>query len=244
MFKLEANHFFMHMQNISECFFFKNLHSSPKVGLKGKECHLLYTSFTENFNAHSWSYYLNLVPDNLQKEVQKYRRPQDKFNSLFGKLLIYVGYYLYFGKILNLSQLHRDKFGKPFLYDGELKFNISHSQDSVACLFGKGEVGLDMEAIRKIDINDFQKMFTSDEIKTIDKKGVLKFYEFWTIKEAVSKAIGKGFGANFLDIKINENYAEYENKVWYTNGFMLDKKYYALASEFQPSKLNVINVIF
>ncbi|MFD2035765.1 4'-phosphopantetheinyl transferase family protein [Belliella marina] len=100
-----------------------------------------------------------------------------------------------------------DIFGKPFLPTfRDVHFNVSHSGEFIVLAVGKVPVGIDLEFLD--DYFDFYDMVGSifqdtekDKIKE-DDKPVLKFFDFWTRKEAFLKAIGVGFRISPLDIKV------------------------------------------
>jgi 4'-phosphopantetheinyl transferase len=94
-------------------------------------------------------------------------------------------------------------FGKPFLEAGageaQTQFNMSHSGDIVVVALTCGRhIGVDVEVMRPID--DFAAIamshFTPAERAFIDgHPGPLRrnaFFQCWTRKEALIKAVGKG----------------------------------------------------
>lgn len=93
----------------------------------------------------------------------------------------------------------RNSYGKPFVRGVDLEFNMSHSRDSayytVAVDFS---VGIDVEFYnRKKDIfNIAQNVFSSHELDFFLNLSKLKrqdfFFNTWTKKEAVIKAMGLG----------------------------------------------------
>ncbi len=104
-------------------------------------------------------------------------------------------------------------YGKPFLLSHNgIKFNVSHSGDYVVCAISSTEIGIDVEKIR--DINCIQianRFFTTEENNylnnTQNRQNIVEnFYEIWTLKESLVKAIGTGlsFGLkSFSVIKKN-----------------------------------------
>jgi len=90
--------------------------------------------------------------------------------------------------------------GKPFLVDGALHFNLSHSEGvaalAVSCI---PAVGIDIEKFdRKVDFDGLAKRCFRDsewsqfsELPQADK--VRAFFWAWTAKEARMKATGEGF---------------------------------------------------
>ncbi len=74
-----------------------------------------------------------------------------------------------------------------------MDFNISHAGRMVACVVSpQARVGIDLEAIRPLQIAEFKRQFTDREWAAINSapNPVNAFYSFWTCKEAVLKADG------------------------------------------------------
>ncbi len=118
------------------------------------------------------------------------------------------------------SPLHflKNKHGKPFLADGPLRFNLSHSQGCVLIAIASNqEVGIDVEKIQddKDIVAIAERFFSPDEFQEIKSsegtKRLLAFYACWARKEACLKAQGVGI-ANYLhSFTVSVNPADYEN---------------------------------
>lgn len=92
-----------------------------------------------------------------------------------------------------------DEFGKPYLIDKTLHFNISHSNDIVVFAISHSKtVGIDVEVCQsKINYLGIGQQFcTASELRQLsqlsDKERHVAFYRCWTRKEAFVKAIGMG----------------------------------------------------
>jgi 4'-phosphopantetheinyl transferase len=78
---------------------------------------------------------------------------------------------------------------------GRMDFNISHSGNRVVCMLStQGRVGIDLEETGDIAMDDFQSQFTAAEWAAITGAAIpLKaFYHYWTAKESLIKADGRG----------------------------------------------------
>ncbi|MCB0771122.1 MAG: 4'-phosphopantetheinyl transferase superfamily protein, partial [Flavobacteriales bacterium] len=92
---------------------------------------------------------------------------------------------------------HRGRFGKPFLQDTRIQFNMSDTKDAVAVgVTADIALGVDIETLsRSVDHEAVSEhYFTPEEVAAMkqaeDPK--LRFLEFWTRKEAVLKASAVG----------------------------------------------------
>ncbi|HEV9037442.1 MAG TPA: 4'-phosphopantetheinyl transferase superfamily protein [Puia sp.] len=136
---------------------------------------------------------LSRLPDVFRIKVQRYRRWQDAYGSLFGKLLLRLALQRA-GLSGELGTLRFNDYGKPFLENGP-EFNLSHSGNRVVCvLSGQGRVGIDLEAVSDLAIDDFQTQFTPAEWSRITGSAtpLYTFYRYWTAKESLIKADGRG----------------------------------------------------
>lgn len=89
--------------------------------------------------------------------------------------------------------------GKPALADGRLHFNVSHCDElAVYALSREREIGVDLEAVRPIpEADDIAARFfcrsESEAYRALPAESrALGFYNCWTRKEAVVKALGEG----------------------------------------------------
>jgi 4'-phosphopantetheinyl transferase len=92
--------------------------------------------------------------------------------------------------------------GKPVLEPYQVpgvEFNLSHTPGLVACaVAGGAEVGVDVEAIdRSVDIEAVGGLCLSDRergalLSLVAAERAGRFFEMWTLKEALAKATGLG----------------------------------------------------
>ncbi len=143
---------------------------------------------------------------------QKYLKNIDKTRtqtSVYAHLLVR----LVATKVLGIKNsdltFNIDKHGKPTLKNApDFFFNISHSENLVACAFSNKNIGVDIEKISAEKPRISNKYFTLAEkvylsgTQGSDDKTNNRFYEIWTKKEAYVKYIGKGlgFGIDSFDV--------------------------------------------
>lgn len=83
--------------------------------------------------------------------------------------------------------------GKPYTESAEVEFSISHSKDIVVCAISDKPVGIDIEKIRKVNLNVAKRLFAPDEQEYIFQECTQqRFFEVWTRKEAYVKLLGYG----------------------------------------------------
>ena len=89
--------------------------------------------------------------------------------------------------------------GKPALQDHALWFNLTHSRDlAVLAVSDDGPIGIDLEFVdRRVDSTGLaQTCMTPDEqqvLRALAKTSqVMRFFTFWTAKEARMKLTGEG----------------------------------------------------
>ncbi|MDN3658648.1 4'-phosphopantetheinyl transferase superfamily protein [Ferruginibacter paludis] len=142
----------------------------------------------------------------------RFERDQKRFIAARGMLRQILGYYL--GIPPQELRFKYTSHGKPFLvtnagYD-TLQFNLSHS-DAVALLAitPDRDIGIDIERIR-CDVAVGQianSFFSSNEIISLERidddqrSGV--FFQYWTRKEAILKAVGEGVLARMQQFDVS-----------------------------------------
>jgi len=216
----------------------------PNVSVNCESSYILYTRIDQEIEAEIWNYYLGLLPQKMQDSVMKYHRWEDRQNTLFGKLLVFVSYYMVYNECLDFNKYLRDSYGKPFIKNINFEFNISHSSNMVVCVFSKEQVGIDIEEIRKMDFENFNSVFTRAELDEIKNSDGLKFYELWTAKEAVVKAIGRGLSIPISNIEVMDDYAIYNDIKWFKEKIIWDNYYCTKISQTKNQKSEIIEVKF
>lgn len=228
----------MTMENI-----WQNILSTNALGeIEKQDINVIYFSYDSPMNRSTFNELLSFLPLHLQLKVKKYRKFNDQQNCLLGKVMIYLGYYHTTGKELDFNSLVYKKSKKPYILDSEMEFNISHSENTVICGYGKQDLGIDLEKVQNIDLSGFKDVFTSTELLEIKKKGNEKFYELWTKKEAFSKAVGKGLSINLKHIKVEEEKIIFENETWNVNHFKLKDNLCSLVFKYPINKLNITSL--
>jgi len=106
-------------------------------------------------------------------------------------------------------EFNYNEYGKPFLKNSNIQFNISHSHNMVSYIIALNyRVGIDIELHDKnLNIEDVAALvLTTDEykylssLKSRDKLRI--FYILWTKKEALVKAIGQGLSYPINTIEV------------------------------------------
>lgn len=190
--------------------------------------------------------YMSLLPVHLREEIKRYRKWEDRHNGLMGKLLLYLGFWLLEGRSLDFNRFQRDVYGKPFVANSRIHFNISHSSTVVLCLLTTSQaVGVDIETIKATDIADFKDCFTPDEWSEIQVGGLSEFYRYWTVKEAVIKLIGHGMGHIApLDIEVEVQQAHYRGDTYSIDSQRSESYCYSVASRKRIHNCEFIRVAF
>ncbi len=142
-----------------------------------------------------------LSPDELAR-AKRYRRECDRihFTAARGILRIILSRYL--EQNPEKIQFSYTQRGKPFLESANsspnLQFNVSHSHGKALYAIALDrQVGIDLEYIRPIEVQELAKRFFSPkeyEILSVlpPQKQPLGFFQLWTCKEAYLKATGEG----------------------------------------------------
>jgi 4'-phosphopantetheinyl transferase len=149
-------------------------------------------------------YWQTLSPDERLR-ADRYRFPQHRQRAIAarGILRALLGRYLAQDPA-QLSFAYTPQ-GKPFLPHSprfpSLEFNLSHSEDLMLCAVALNHaVGIDLEQIRPLsDLSRLtQRFFAPSEHQAIQALGLDQqpqaFFQYWTVKEAILKAIAHGIG--------------------------------------------------
>jgi 4'-phosphopantetheinyl transferase len=159
---------------------------------------------------------MNLFPVEIKNKINRFKRWQDAQASLLGKVLLKKGLENLYLKS-SLSDLKYTKYGRPYL-ENAVDFNISHSGPYIVCAFStKGIIGADIEQINPIRIEDFKNIFHIDEWHSISTSSnpYYTFYYYWTAKEAIIKADGRGLNVPLQNLLIKKGIGSIDRVIWY-----------------------------
>jgi len=159
--------------------------------------------------------YLRHLPLPEVIRIKRFHRWEDAHAGLFSYYLLLRGLRNYH-IALKPDEFKRNHYGRPFI-DGEVDFNISHSMNIVVCVLSdETTVGVDVEAIRDIDLSTIQQYFKNEweEIKR-SPNALRTFYFHWTRKEAVIKADGRGFGLPIQNLVTSNDTCIVDRQTYY-----------------------------
>ncbi|MBS7256353.1 4'-phosphopantetheinyl transferase family protein [Flavobacterium branchiicola] len=188
---------------------------------------ILYAYISEKNHNYLIKEHLRTFPVDFQKKILSFRNWQDAQLSLLGRLI------LRYGLQINDAFEEKDNIGytsynKPFLIDSDIKFNISHAGELVVCILSDlNEVGIDVEIMSDINIEDFESQMTITERNYIRraKNSKAAFFDFWTKKEAVIKASGKGLSIQLQDFQVIGNSTSINAENFFLKEVYLNEKY-------------------
>ena len=134
---------------------------------------------------------------------------RDRYVMSHGLLRYLLSFYI--GSEPHEIQYSVNPFGKPFLKESSsrVQFNMSHSKDYAAYIIALDcQVGIDIEwkdkSINFEEISDFvlSPGETNSFHKLTPEEKFQTFYDIWTKKEAIVKAVGEGLSYPIKTIEI------------------------------------------
>lgn len=158
-----------------------------------------------------------LLSEEERSRANQFRFPQHRQRFIAGRgtLRCILGRYL--KQLPEQLQFDYEPRGKPRLKPAcPLQFNLSHSQDQMLCAVSGGDrVGIDLEQIRPVTdlVQLTQRFFLPQEHQTIHalppEHQELAFFQYWTCKEAILKAVGVGLASlATVEVKVMNGIAE------------------------------------
>ncbi len=174
--------------------------------------------------------YLAMIPSGHHASILRYNRWQDRQATLFGRLLLLKALQDNYQKIgiTKFHELQLSQYGKPFIKGGP-EFNISHCENIVVLALTRNQpIGIDIEKIRSIDINDFSKELpeVADLFKQHDNAEANHlFFDCWTRKEAVLKGFGQGLLLPLNNVVLKGSQASIKQTRWFLKKIPIDQQY-------------------
>lgn len=191
--------------------------------------------------------YLPAFSKDFQEKIKRYQRWENGCSSLLGRLLLKKGLEIV-GENLDERKVKLTENGKPFLENSNVRFNISHSGALVVCAITKiSDIGIDIEKINPVQIEDFRHQMTAGEWMNVNSHDnpLLHFYKYWTQKEAVLKADGKGLSVPLQSFEIRDNKTIVNAEAFFLYDIILHEHYccsIALKRHISYSDIQIVKV--
>ena len=187
---------------------------------------VLYTHFEKPFSPNTWNKYLTQLPSNFHDRINRFVRWQDRHANLLDKLLLIEGLKRYGLPREKLNDIKYNRYKRPY-FEGGFDFNISHSGEYVICaLSDEGTIGIDLERIRDIKINEFKSFFSASQWELLSKDFSLQgFFRLWTKLESVIKWDGSGLYVDMNKVQLMNDRAEVNGKTCFLHKVSIDREY-------------------
>ncbi|MHA1828056.1 MAG: SDR family NAD(P)-dependent oxidoreductase [Candidatus Heimdallarchaeaceae archaeon] len=105
-------------------------------------------------------------------------------------------------------EIRKTAKGQPYIYNlkdekkSQYNISISHSGDFSIAVIDKNPLGIDIEKIEEREKVFFKEAFTAKERQVISYDAKLGT-TYWTLKEAITKALGEGLHVKLHDIELS-----------------------------------------
>lgn len=145
-----------------------------------------------NFSKNDINNFYDEIPKLKKDKINKYKNDEAKTRSIVGEIMLKE--LLSKRNILyNSLDYYINEYGKPYLKNNNLYFNISHSFDYVITAISDKEIGIDIEKVRKTPLNIINHIATEKEkeyILSSENNIEERIFKIYTLKEAYFKMLG------------------------------------------------------
>ena len=189
--------------------------------------HLLYTIMEDRTINYIWQNRLKEMPLDVQERVKRYHKVENKAQLVVGRLLLQTGMYRQGYTDFDLKTISYNSYNRP-IWKKEVAFSIAHSAEVVACAITKtGRIGLDIEKRKPIDFRNFKHILNEEDVRKIRtaRDPNTAFFEIWTIKEAITKAMGQGLAIEVKPIDIQRGRVFFEGVEWFCKPVFLREEF-------------------
>lgn len=184
-----------------------------------------------DFNKDDINNFYDKIPKLKKDKIDKYKNYDTKVRSIVGEILL--------KDLLSKSNIsynsldyYINEYGKPYLKNINIFFNISHSFDYVITTISDKDIGIDIEKIRKTPLNIINQFATEKEktyILSTNNNIEERIFKIYTLKEAYFKMLGTNLN-HILKVEFTiKNNNIYCNDEKVKMGFIDDIKGYIIA---------------
>ncbi|WP_300672898.1 4'-phosphopantetheinyl transferase superfamily protein [Soonwooa sp.] len=172
--------------------------------------------------------YFQTLPSALQENISEYKIEKDRSQRIWSKYLLQKAFETLNPEIDFSWDLYQKQNGeKAYFKNVEFSFSSSHSEDLVVVCASKTlKCGIDIEFIQAREISDLKDFLHPKEQEYLESTNhnLSAFYEIWTRKEALLKAVGLGVSAEFSSVNSLERFT-YQNEVYFSKLMQIKSGY-------------------
>ncbi len=173
---------------------------------------LWYTFLEDETGDERLAGYRGLLSSDEIDRYQRYRVEKSRHQYLVTRALVRTALSRYLDVPPERLKFQASEHGKPFLAfpaDCALRFNPSHTNGLAACAVTTGgDIGLDVEEIQPDfpTIGISERFFCEEERQSLagvpTEERITRFYELWTLKEALLKGLGSGLSIPLTEFAV------------------------------------------
>lgn len=211
------------------------------------EINIFYTSFQSPMNQSLFSDYLSLLSPEIQEKNSRYIRWQNRHSHLFGRLLLKEALKKYGIEKDIWNLIAFNAYDRPYLTLEKYDFNISHSGSIVTCAIGENiRLGIDIEECKNVNFKNFHTVMSPGQWDKINNVPfpIKEFYKYWTIKESVIKADGRGLSIPLDELEIINNTVHYDDKSWFVQELEINNDYCASLATSHFIEFKIHEIVF
>ncbi len=155
-----------------------------------------------DYSNNQFEFDLYRLPEWRREKALRYKQIDDFKRCVLAFRLLEYALQNEYG-IMNVPEFVYNEYGKPYLPDLPIYFNLSHCKDAVACVVSDHEVGIDVESITPYNDSVARRICNDEEYQRllVANDRDVAFTKLWTEKEAISKFCGSGVSMNFSTIE-------------------------------------------
>ncbi len=145
------------------------------------------------------------IPEWRREKALRYKQLDDRKRCVLAFRLLEYALQNEYG-ITSVPEFVYNEYGKPYLPDLPIYFNLSHCKYAVACVVSDYEVGIDVESITPYNDSVARRICNDEEYQRLTNSGNkdIEFTRLWTEKEAIAKFCGQGFSIELSSVKPKE----------------------------------------
>jgi len=193
--------------------------------------------------------YYNLLSESEKSTANLYRFEEDRTRYIVSRGALRTLLQHYISINTQDIELIENPQGKPFINPqqnkNDLQFNLSHSKNCILiAITMAADIGIDVEFQKEVKPEEVDIAFTKDELNLLnslsDEAQQQALFNIWTRKEAVLKAVGKGFSISpsAVHVGLENTSIHLENKEWFIHPLIVADGYSA-AVALDSDKVNL-----